>query len=207
MDIGEFTDEKLNSTEASDALIALGREGVLKGVHGVTSTGPLTGRVLPVRVSKNPSEGVSLRRGIARAAANATKDTILVITTDAEDYSAFGGFVSYIAKKAGIRAAVVCGNIRDVGEMEEIDFPAFSLSVTPLARPGEIRVASIGEQGEFNGVKINRDDLVVADRDGVTVVPKALVKEVVESIKKAREKEERDKENVEDLLKEETIKG
>lgn len=200
MSVSNYTDQKFDSTEISDALVNLGFEGVLKKVHGITTEGPLIGKALPVHLSTKGSGALSLRAGMLKASAMAEKDTILVVTTDSDEYSAMGGFVAYIAKTAGVRGAVVCGNVRDVREMEEVDFPVFALGVSPLALPGKISVVSIGEEVKFSGVRVNKDDFVVGDKDGVTIVPSNLTEKVVEMALKARAKETEEKGKVRDLL-------
>lgn len=200
MNVSDYTNQRFDSTEVSDALVNLGVEGVLKNVHGVTTEGPLIGKALTVHLSTKKSGGLSLRAGMAKASAMAEKDTILVVTTDTEEYSAMGGFVAYIAKTANVRGAVVCGNVRDVREIEEINFPVFSLGISPLALPGKISVVSIGEEIDFNGTKVNKGDFVVGDKDGVTVVPADLTEKVVELSLKARARELEEKDKVKELL-------
>jgi regulator of RNase E activity RraA len=85
---------------------------------------------------------------------------------------------------------VVDGAIRDAEGMTALGFPAFSRSVTPGGcdkdGPGEINVpVSCG------GVAVHPGDIVVGDRDGIAVVPRADAAEVLELVRALVRNEER----------------
>lgn len=87
--------------------------------------------------------------------------------------------------KRGLRGAVVDGAWRDVGELRAIGFPIFARCASafspPKDRPGEINVPVA-----CGGVVVAPGDLVVADEEGVVVVPRQWVERVADSLKPYR---------------------
>jgi 4-hydroxy-4-methyl-2-oxoglutarate aldolase len=74
------------------------------------------------------------------------------------------------ARRRGVAGLVVNGAIRDRCELVDLGFPAFFRGTSP-------RVPAKRERGELrvpiriDGVDIRPDDLVVADADGIAIVP------------------------------------
>ena len=84
---------------------------------------------------------------------------------------------------------VVDGCIRDVEEIEKMDFPVFAKGVNPRGPykdgPGEINVPI-----SCGGVVVRPGDIIVGDRDGVIVIPLEEAEIVLEKVKAIFKKEE-----------------
>ena len=85
-------------------------------------------------------------------------------------------------RRARLGGLVVDGAIRDVEGITALGLPAFSRTVTPGGcdkdGPGEINVpVSCG------GVAVHPGDIVIGDRDGIAVVPRADAAEVLELVR------------------------
>lgn len=106
---------------------------------------------------------------------------IAVIGTNASNRSAFWGeLFSAAALGAGAVGVVTDGNLRDTDKIAGLGFPAFSISRRPLDYRARMRVASTGETVRLEGVAIASGDLVLADDDGVVVVPRQIEDRVLE---------------------------
>ena len=84
-----------------------------------------------------------------------------------------GDHYAAIAKQKGVVGIVTDGLVRDAAGIEKFGPPTFSRGLSPNAGyrngPGEINMpVSVG------GVSISPGDIVIGDRDGVVVVPRAL---------------------------------
>lgn len=98
-------------------------------------------------------------------------DVLVIATSEDESGAVIGDHYAAIAKQLGVVGIVTDGLVRDSVGIEQLGPPTFARGVSPNAGyrngPGEInRPVSIG------GVTVNPGDIIVADRDGVVVVPR-----------------------------------
>lgn len=113
-----------------------------------------------------PGDNLMLHAAIYRAEPGS------VIVTQAGDmeYAVAGGNVCAVAQRRGVAAFVIDGVIRDLAEVRENGFPVFGRGVIPV--PGvKSAVAPLNEPVRCGGVIVNAGDVVVADEEGVVVVP------------------------------------
>ena len=113
------------------------------------------------------------------------------------DVAAMGDMMGLTAKSRGMAGVVIDGAVRDVARLREIGLPVFARSVSPATVVG--RYATVARQIpiEVTGVTINPGDIVVADEDGVVVVPQAYAEAVLQ---RAREIDQREAEMVPKIL-------
>jgi len=108
---------------------------------------------------------------IHKAIALARPDDILVVNMQGAISSApFGELLATSAVKSGIRAVIIDGSVRDVEALEALQLPVYSRGVCP----GGCNKDGGGEVGAIiacGGVAVRPGDIIVADWDGVTVVP------------------------------------
>ena len=88
--------------------------------------------------------------------------------------------MSAAAKARGARGAVVDGLVRDVRKIEERRFPVLAAGIKPVDSMGRGTVTAYNVPVECGEVQVNPGDFVFADLDGVAVIPKANVKEVLQ---------------------------
>ena len=104
---------------------------------------------------------------------------VLVVETGGCDFAVAGGNVCAVAKKRGIAGFVIDGVIRDLGEIRRDQFPVFARGIYP--KPGiKGGKGAIGTSIKCGGVNVSRGDMVVADEEGIVVVPKHLKVDVLE---------------------------
>jgi 4-hydroxy-4-methyl-2-oxoglutarate aldolase len=96
---------------------------------------------------------------------------ILVVQAN-DQYAVSGGNVCAIAKTRGICGFVIDGVIRDIDEVVDIGFPVHALGTCP--KPGAKKVyIPLNRPVVCGGVNVHTGDIIVADNDGVAVIPKA----------------------------------
>lgn len=113
-------------------------------------------------------------------------DVIVVDAGGSHMNGIIGDLVSTKAKHRGIAGFVIDGLIRDLPGIQEADMPVFARGVTPIGPlhrgPGEINFpVSCG------GIVVNPGDLVLGDKNGVTVVRKDFAEEVLVRAYKQRD--------------------
>ncbi len=97
---------------------------------------------------------------------------LVVLATDNSNASAFWGeLFSAAALGRGAVGLVTDGNVRDSDKIAGLGFPVFSRSRSPLDFRGRMRIVEAHGPVKIGGVTISPGDLVVADDDGVVVIP------------------------------------
>jgi 4-hydroxy-4-methyl-2-oxoglutarate aldolase len=97
----------------------------------------------------------------------------------------WGELLSTAARIRGCAGAIVDGAVRDVAKMNQIGFTVFARGTCPRDSLHRQRVAAVDVPVEVGGVRIDPFDLVLADADGVVVVPQAVERE---ALARARDK-------------------
>ncbi len=105
---------------------------------------------------------------------------VVVASTNSSKHNApWGELLSTACVARGGRGAIIDGLVRDVKKILEIGFPVFASGIKPVDSKGRGIVLDYNVPVDCAGVLVNPGDLVVADYDGVVVVPAEVVKEVV----------------------------
>lgn len=152
----------------------LGRERVMDiGIRPLWGPVPrVAGPAFTVRCA--PGDNLMLHAAIHRAPAG----SVVVVESGDLDYALAGGNVCAVAQRRGIAGFVVDGVIRDLAEVRESRFPVFGRGVIPIPGTKKI-VAPLGGRVRCGGVEVEAGDVVVADEEGVVVVPAARAEEVL----------------------------
>ena len=130
-------------------------------------------------------------------------DVIVVDTCGSESNSILGEMMTRTALKNGVVGIVIDGGIRDILELKKLKAPVFAKYITPALGdkhgPGEINCPI-----SCGGVSVNPGDIIVGDANGVVVVNREIVKDVLVL---AKEKIEQDNKWLEEILNGVTIKS
>lgn len=103
----------------------------------------------------------------------------VVATGDSKRNAPWGELLSTAALSRGARGAVIDGLVRDVKKIQALGFPVFATGIKPVDSRGRGLVIDYNVPVECQGVLVTPGDLVVADFDGVVVVPAGVVTEAV----------------------------
>ncbi len=103
----------------------------------------------------------------------------VLVAEDGMDYGALGGLMGTTLKFRGVTAAIVDGSIRDLPQLQRLQFPVFSRGVSPGTTVNHYRCTGYNIPVKCAGVEVNPGDLISADEDGVVVIPRARAAEVL----------------------------
>ena len=136
-------------------------------------------------VKCHPGDNLMLHAAIYRA----QPGSIIVVEAGSIEYAVSGGNVCAIAQRNGIVGFIVDGVIRDIAEVRASQFPLFARGIMP--KPGvKETLGTIGEPVNCGGVVVNSGDLVVADEEGIVVIPESKSEEVYQIASERTRKEE-----------------
>jgi regulator of RNase E activity RraA len=91
----------------------------------------------------------------------------------------WGELLSTAARHRGCAGAVIDGAARDVAAIRSMGFPVFARGACPLDSRDRQRVVDIDVAVEIGGARVRSGDLVLADEDGVVVVPREVEDEAL----------------------------
>jgi 4-hydroxy-4-methyl-2-oxoglutarate aldolase len=108
----------------------------------------------------------------------------VMVLENGADVAGIGGLMATAMKVRGLTGAIVDAAIRDTPQIKRIQFPVFSVGVAPSTSINHYRFAGANVPVTCAGVHVNPNDIIVADEDGVAVVPREHAAEV---LKKAQQ--------------------
>jgi len=108
-----------------------------------------------------------------------TDAVYVMVVEDGEDIAGMGGLMGTAMSVRGYVGAVIDGGVRDVAYLRKIGFPVFATGIVPSTSVHHYKFAGGQIPVVCNGVPVDPGDIVVADSDGVAVVPKAKAQAVL----------------------------
>ncbi len=162
------------SAVVSDALRSLGRpfQSLDGGFTAVDANSRLAGPAFTVRCFPGATWALEQSLELAKPG-----DVLVIDAGGRSDVIIMGALMSQRAQVRGIAGAVVDGAVRDVDEIAQLGFPVFSRFICPRAGTH----AQIGEWQTTiccGRIPVAPGDWVVADRSGITIVPRDMCTQV-----------------------------
>jgi regulator of RNase E activity RraA len=153
------------------------------------ATAKFAGPATTVRLTKEENtEGTKAISGMMDAIDEAQPGSVYVMSLEnGLDYAGLGGLMSTAMKYRGLAGAVVDGGVRDTPQLAKLQFPVFSRGVVPSTTVNHFRVSGKNVPVVCAGVPVRPADIIVADMDGVVVVPRENAQEI---LKKAQQLDE-----------------
>jgi len=182
--------QRLSTTNLSDALDKIGIRGAVMGIRPMFGMPKVVGRAVTIKITAAGPERSKHHLGV-EAIASAEKGDIIAIDNRGDLHNnCWGEILSCGAKMKGVAAVIIDGATRDVDVCEELGFPVFARGVVPITARGRIVQESFNCPIRLGDVQVRPGDILVADVNGVVVVPPERLEEVLAEAEAIMEKEE-----------------
>ncbi len=179
--------EKVSTPNISDAMH---KEGAMVNIKPyIKRNGKMIGRAFTVRTIDGdwakPVEAID----------GANEGDVLVIDAGSGKIAVWGELASWSCKQRKLSGVVIDGAIRDIDEIQNMDFPAFARHLRPCA--GEPKGhGEIGIDIVCGGQKVRTGDWIVGDETGIVVIPKHVAVEIANRALDVFERENRVREEI-----------
>jgi len=164
---------------------ALGRTGLLgPALRPIQQDVRIAGTAVTVLCW--PGDNLMIHAAVEQCAQG---DILVVTTTSPCTDGLFGELFATALRRRGVRGLVINTGVRDTAELRAMDFPVWSAAVsaqgTVKATGGSVNVPIV-----VGGQQISPGDVIIADDDGVMVVPRQRTAEAVKASEARTVKEE-----------------
>jgi regulator of RNase E activity RraA len=143
-------------------------------------TSRFAGFALTVKLKKEENQDPRALDGMLAAIDQGGANSVYVmVVEDGADIAGMGGLMGTAMQARNFSGAVIDGGVRDTAYLQKIGFPVFALGSVPSTSVGHYRFAGANVPVTCDGISVNPGDIVVADSDGVVIVPHARAAEVL----------------------------
>jgi regulator of RNase E activity RraA len=138
------------------------------------------GTALTVSLVKQENHDADALTGMLKAIDTGGPGSVYVMKVeDGADIAGMGGLMGTAMFARGFAGAVIDGGVRDLPQLKKIGFSVYATGPVPSTSVGHYRFAGMNIPVECDGVKVNPNDIIVADQDGVVVVPRDHAAEIL----------------------------
>jgi 4-hydroxy-4-methyl-2-oxoglutarate aldolase len=171
----------LGSATVHEAMGRIGYAGA--GIRPIQQDAAISGSA--ITVSCAPGDNLMVHAAIEQAQAG---DVIVVVPVTDSPYGFIGELMATQMQVRGVRAYVTSGGVRDTAELRSMGFPVWTVHVSARGTVKDT-AGSVNVPVVLGGVVVHPGDIVVADDDGVTIVPRERADEALAAATARAEKE------------------
>ncbi len=184
-------EEMLDQVSTANITDAMHRRGEMRGIKYLSVPKKFFGKAFTVRAY--PGDWSKVVQAIDMA----KRGDVIVVDAHESRVALWGELATRSALRKRIAGLVIDGGVRDIEEIKNLDFPIYGRCVSPTAGEpkgmGEVNVTI-----KCGGVEVNPGDYIVADEDGVVVIPKKRAYEIASRALYVKEKEDRIRKEIEE---------
>lgn len=181
---------RLSTTNLSDALDLLGLRGAVAGIRPMFACPRLVGRAVTIKITAAGPVRSKSHLGVEAIASAEAGDLILIDNHGDTTNNCWGEVLSCAAKVKGVGGVIVDGAARDIDICQEMGFPVYARAVVPITARGRITQEAFNCMIRIGDVQVSPGDVVVADVNGIVVIPPERLDAVVGAAETLMEKED-----------------
>jgi 4-hydroxy-4-methyl-2-oxoglutarate aldolase len=185
--------ETLKQVSTGMVIDALAMAGIQGGVPDVRpARGAEDARVVGPATTilfGQPDPGAP-KMSVYRAISNSEPGSVLVMDGRGLNRHFTGDNQGEWAKRHGLLAVVVYGGARDIAGYRDMGMPLYCVGSATADKPKDLQVAGHNVPVDLGGIPVKQGDIIVADEDGVVVVPAEALGTVMDNLRIMFEVEE-----------------
>ncbi len=181
--------KKSYPASVSDAVeLVTGKNGAMRHDMKLVNGTPIVGRAVTSLVKPAAPEqatpALSTKHSVEMIDNAKPGEVGIIVMEGTLDIAAMGNLMATAAKVRGMAGVVLDGAIRDVWDIRRMGLTVYARSSSPRTAIGHYATVARNVAVECAGITVRPGDIIVADEDGVVVVPQERAAEV---LKKAQE--------------------
>jgi len=178
--------KKTYPASVSDAVeLVTGKNGTMWHDMKLVNGKPMVGRAVTTLVRPAPAEqatpALSTKHSVEMIDNAQPGDVGVIVMEGTLEIAAMGNLMATAAKVRGMAGVVLDGAIRDVWDIRRMGLTVYARSISPRTAVGHYATVARDVPVECGGVTVQPGDIIVADEDGVVVVPKDRAAEVLKA--------------------------
>jgi regulator of RNase E activity RraA len=186
--------KKSYPASVSDAIeLVTGKNGSMAHDMKLINGTPIVGRAVTSLVKPTAPElatpALSTQHSVEMIDNAKPGEVGIIVMEGTLDIAAMGNLMATAAKVRGMAGMVLDGAIRDVWDIRRMGLTVYARSISPRTAVGHYATIARNVPVECAGITVRPGDIIVADEDGVVVVPQERAEEV---LKKAQEIDQRE---------------
>ena len=108
---------------------------------------------------------------------------IVYVMEDSENIAAIGNLMTTTAKINNLEGFVIDGAARDISAIKKLNFPVYTKKISPATSVGKMVPFAKNIPVICGDVTVNPNDIIVGDLDGVVVIPRKIISQVVKLLR------------------------
>ena len=175
----------LSTANVSDGLDRLDIRGAPHGIGPLWDNCPkIVGRAATLKLVPVGEAEESPVLGTLEAVKRGRPGDVLVIDQGGRtDVNSYGGVAGFTTRHFGLVGCVIDGVTRDIDEYKQLNLPVYGKGFIQQSIRNRCACAGYAIEVQLGGVPVRPGDLIMADENGVCVVPKDRMAEVLEFAK------------------------
>lgn len=175
----------LSTANVSDGLDRLGLHGAPHGIGPLWDSCPkIVGPAATLKLVPVGQAEESPVLGTLEAVKRGRPGDVLVIDQGGRmDVNSYGGVAGFTTRHFGLAGCVIDGVTRDIDEYKQLNLPVYGKGFIQQSIRNRCACAGYAIEVQLGGVPVRPGDLIMADENGVCVVPQEKAAEVLELAK------------------------
>ncbi|OGP62154.1 MAG: dimethylmenaquinone methyltransferase [Deltaproteobacteria bacterium RBG_13_53_10] len=182
--------DKMATTTIADAMDKVGIRGAVIGIRPMYDCPNIVGRAITIKITAVGMVKSKYHLGVRAIDAADRGDIIIIDNRGDLNNNCWGEVLSMGAKMKGVSGVVVDGAARDIDACKEFGFPVYARGAVPITARGRIMEESFNEVVRIGDVQVRPGDIILADINGVVIIPVEKLDEVLGVAQEIFQKEE-----------------